>query len=913
MEGQARLTLMPLEAGMTIGVYEVVAKIGEGGMGEVYRARDTTLDRDVALKVLPEAFTSDPDRLARFEREAKVLASLNHPNIGSIYGLEEAEGGTFRALVLELVEGPTLADRIRQGPIPIDDALPIARQIAEALEAAHEAGVIHRDLKPANIKVREDGTVKVLDFGLAKALDPTSASATADPSNSPTLTAAATQMGVIVGTAAYMSPEQARGRPVDRRADIWAFGVVLYEMLTATRAFQADDVSLTLAEVMKSEPNWDRLPVLPPLVESFLRQCFQKDPRQRTQAIGDVRLALEGAFETVAHQAPDSVAVEAPVWRQPWAAAVAAALLTAVVAGLIGWTQWPIVDFEPREVLRFSHDLPRGHGFSSRSAVAASPDGRSFVYTTARGLQLRTMDGLEARLLVRTDAGLTTPFYSPDGSSVGYFESGRLKRISLSAGVSSDIGPATPPYGASWAADNTILYSQPEGILRVPANGGTPETVVRADPGERFDGPQLLPDGRTALFAVTRGTWDEADIVVASLATGARTVLVAGGSGARYLPTGHLVYVLDDDLFAVAFDPDNQTVAGESVALLTGVMRAGKSGAAANYGVSDSGTLIYATGVEAARRLVWLGRDGQPELLSTPPRSYINVSLSPDGQEAALEIAQDGESDLWVAELARGTLNPLTSEGGFVPLWSPDGRRVVYAARRDGRWQLRSRAADGTGESDLLASFDETVLEVRPSSWLPDGSTLAFDVKTPDTGQDIGLLSVNAPGEWRPLIQTSADESKAAVSPDGRWIAYQTNDFRGSITGQVYLQRYPDLGNRRQVSVGAELHFNPTWSWDGSALFFVRMGATQAVMRSTVGEDAAGAPVIGPAEFQLAYRWWDSPTGTFRTWDLSPDDDRFLMIAYGDDVYTDFAESPAQIITVQNWFEELERLVATAQ
>ena len=582
--------------------------------------------------------------------------------------------------------------------------------------------------------------------------------------------------------------------------------------------------------------------------------------------------------------------------------------MTAVVAGLIGWTQWPTADVDPRGVVTFSHDLPRGHGFSSRSAVAASADGRSFVYTTPSGLYLRTMDGLEARLIVQTDVGLTTPFYSPDGLSVGYFESGRLKRISLSEGVSSDIGPATPPYGASWASDNTILYSQQEGILRVPANGGSPETVVRAEPGERFDGPQLLPDGRTMLFAVTRETWDEADIVVASLATRAWTVLVAGGSGARYLPTGHLVYVLDDELFAVAFDPDSQTVAGESVSLRAGIRRAGKSGAAANYAVSDSGTLIYVTGLEAARRLVWLGRDGRPELLSTPPRSYINVRLSPDGQEAALEVAQDGESDLWVTELARGTLNPLTTEGGFTPLWSPDGRRVVYAARQNGRWQLRSRAADGTGEPDLLASFDETVLEVAPSSWLPDGSTLLFDVGTPDTGQDIGLLSVDTPGEWRPLIQTAADESKAAVSPDGRWIAYQNNDRRGGITGQVYLQRFPDLGNRRQVSVGAELHFNPTWSRDGSALFFVRMGAAQAVMRSTVGEDAAGAPVIGPAEFQLAYRWWDSPTGTFRTWDLSPDDDRFLMIAYGDDVYTDFAESPAQIITVQNWFEDVERL-----
>ena len=445
---------MPLTVGSRIAHYDVTALIGEGGMGQVYQATDTKLNRQVALKILPEAFATDPDRLARFQREAQVLASLNHPGIAAIYGLEESDG--TRALVLELVEGPTLADRIAKGPIPVDEALPIAKQIAEALEAAHEAGVIHRDLKPANIKVREDGTVKVLDFGLAKALDTTPQG---DPSQSPTLTAAATQMGVIMGTLAYMSPEQARGRTVDKRADIWSFGVVLYEMLTGKRLFQGDDVSLTLAKVLEKEPTWEALPsAAPPRMATLLRRCLQKDPKQRLADMQDVRLAMEGAFETTGGAPSEPiVAPSLHVWQRP--AVVALAVIgAALVTGVAVWSARPE---EPRPVSRMSYQVPGGQQFRNpaRRVLAVSPDGRRFAYETPNGLYLRSMDSFEPQVLLGDGAGIRLPVFSPDGQSIDYFERpGVLKQLALGGGAPLVITDGVSgPGSASWASDGTIF------------------------------------------------------------------------------------------------------------------------------------------------------------------------------------------------------------------------------------------------------------------------------------------------------------------------------------------------------------------------------------------------------------------------------------------------------------------------
>ena len=713
---------MALTPGTRLGPYEIAAQIGVGGMGEVYRATDTKLKRDVAVKVLPSALAADPERLVRFQREAEVLASLNHPNIAAIHGLEESEG--IKALVMELVEGPTLADRIAQGAIPVDEALPIAKQIAEALEAAHEQGIIHRDLKPANIKLRPDGVVKVLDFGLAKALEPTGAMSPG-MSQAPTITTPAmTQAGMILGTAAYMSPEQAKGRTVDKRSDVWAFGAVLYEMLTGCRAFDAEDVSETLAAVLMREPDWTALPTTTPTVTAVLRRCLQKDRKQRARDIGDVALALEGAFETSGSQTVESGAVAPPAWRQALPVALVTAAMVLLVTGLAGWGLWPAA--EPQPVNQFAYRVPDGQTFrnTGRSVMALAPDGRSFVYNTTGGLYLRTMGELEARLIPGTEDALAHPFFSPDGQSVAYFSvtGSELRRIAISGGapvVITEEGGV--PNGATWGPDGTVLFGQGDGIYRVPATGGTPALVVALEDGEqRLDGAQLLPDGDTVLFSVrASGSWDDAQIVAQSLSSGERTIVLEGGSDARYLPTGHLVYALGDGLFGIAFDADTLSVIGGAVPLAQGLMRAGGT-AGANYGVSDDGTLAYVSGgVAGGQRLVWVHRDGREEPAASDPAGYQEFALSPDGTRVAVRIVGD-EQAVWIYDLVRDTSTRLTFEsdavGAGFPTWTPDGTRVAFGE------PLSWKRADGIG---AVEGLDEGAQRV-PQAFSPDGTTLVF-------------------------------------------------------------------------------------------------------------------------------------------------------------------------------------------
>ena len=698
---------MSLGVGTRLGHYTVTAKLGEGGMGEVWRATDTQLNRDVALKILPEAFSRDPDRLARFQREAQVLASLNHPNIAQIHGIEGEEEGT-RALVLELVEGPTLADRISTGPIPFDEALPIAKQIGEALEAAHEAGVIHRDLKPANIKVREDGTVKVLDFGLAKALDPSPAS---DPNLSPTLTAAATQMGVIMGTASYMSPEQARAKAVDRRADIWAFGAVLFEMLTGTRPFPSDDVSQVLARVIERDPDWEALPAsLPPAVDTYLRRCLQREPRQRVQAIGDVRLALEGSFDTTVSSPGDHAAApQRRFWQRPVSAA-ATALFVAGIAGLVGWNlRSPL----PARVARFPIPLAAGQSFTytGRPLVAISPDGAQVVYTTGQGLWLRPLDQLLATQIPGTVGG-RGPFFSPDGSSVGFWSPlpNQLRRVSLSGGTPVTIADVPDnPTGATWGPDDTILFGQPDGIMQVPGTGGTPALLIAARDGEVVHGPQMLPDNEWVLFTV-RGdrSWDEGQIVAESVTTGERTMLIDGGRDARYLPTGHLLYGLDDVIHAVPFDADTRRVTGRPVPLIEGVFAAvgNPQAGAMHVSISADGSLVYvpsSAGTTGVVSLVWVDRNGEETVIPSPARQYVNPRVSPDGTRVAVGITDDNDSNIWIWHLERETLTQFTFDGAVdeFPLWTPDGTRLVFGSARDGGG-VYWKAADGTGQVERL-------------------------------------------------------------------------------------------------------------------------------------------------------------------------------------------------------------------
>ena len=891
---------MTVSPGTRLGAYEILALIGAGGMGEVYRARDTRLYRDVALKVLPELFAADPDRLARFKREAQLLASLNHPNIAVIHGFED------NALAMELVDGPTLADRIAQGAIPLDEALPIARQIADALESAHERGVIHRDLKPANIKVRPDGAVKVLDFGLAKAFE--GEVATPDVSHSPTLSVAATRLGVILGTAAYMAPEQAKGRSVDKRADIWAFGCVLYEMLTGRPAFDGEDASEVLASIIKGSANLALLPTgIHPGVSRLIARCLEKDVRKRFRDIGDVRYELDQIEANPERVLPPSVTVAPSGFRRalPWIAAAVA--MTALVVGAAVWMLKPAAGAEPGIVTRFSYTLPDGQRLrnTGRTTIAISPDGRHFVYNVTGGLLLRSMDGLDARLIAGTEDALTNPFFSPDGQWVGFFSptDSLLKKIPIAGGTAVTLSKVTNPFGASWQADNSIIFGQPEGILRVSSNGGTAEMLVATETGEQAHGPQLLPGGEWLLFSLTRGAadtrWDSAEIVAHSLQTGERKVLWRGGSDARYVPTGHLLYALDDALFALPFDLERVEVSGGPVPLVAGLQRApgpGGQTATAHYAVSDRGTLLHVIGTltAQARTLAWVDRDGSQQAIDAPPRAYAYPRISPDGTQVAFDV-RDQEQDIWIWHFTRRTLTRLTFDPGWdrYPVWTPDGRRIVFSSQRAGGANLFWQAADGTGAAERLT--DNTNVQ-NASSISADGTMLVFEEVT--TTPDVHALTLNGDRRAAPLVATMFNETNAELSRDGRWLAYRSNE---SGRNEVYVRPFPRVDEGRwQVSTGGGIQ--PLWAPNSRELFFLDLNGRIVAVPIEAGPGfRAGNPrVIVEGPFVTIV-----PGLNGRMYDVSPDGQRFL-VAKGDDSNQQ-ATPPTQIVVVQNWFEELKR------
>ena len=895
---------MPLQSGTILGPYEVTAKIGEGGMGEVWQARDTKLDRDVALKVLPEAFTSDPDRLARFEREAKVLASLNHPNIGSIYGLEEAEG--VRALVLELVEGPTLADRIKQGPIPLDEALPIAKQIAEALEAAHERGVIHRDLKPANIKVKDDGTVKVLDFGLAKAFQPDASDPSMSASPTISLTAAATQMGMVIGTAAYMSPEQARGKPVDKRTDIWAFGVVLYEMLTGARPFQGEDVSLTLASVMKSDLNVTRLPDdVPATVRTVVRRCLQKDPHTRLRDIGDVRLAMEGVFETTSSTPATLVAgLRLRLWQRPVSAAALAVLL-AVSSGVAVWTLLagratspPVATSRFTITLPGTDQIPGGGG----TRVVLSPDGRTLVYVATRDgvsqLFQRPIEQFEARPMMGTEGG-RDPFFSLDGQWVGFIADEVLQKVALAGGPAQALTtwPRISLRGAHWEADDTILLGRAPGLARVPAAGG--EFTIVAEPedqGELWYPPVLAESGAILFTSTTGPVAGQLQVLVPE--TGERRTVLPNAVAGRVLETGHLIFVRSGAIWAVPFDRRLLEIVGTPAPVVEGVRVEG--GGAVQYAVADNGSLVYIPGAAidvGSRRLVWIDRDGGEEALPLPAADYLTLSLSPDGSRAAIEI----NDDVWVSDLSRGALTLLTTDEGrdANPRWSHDGTREVFESERNGRLELFWRVADSSAPAEVLLTPDERWDRIVPGNWSPDGATL-FLSTTAETDRDVGMVSIDGSGTWEPLIQTPADEWAPAISPDGRWLAY-TSDETGRP--EIYVQRFPELEGRVPISVGGGSH--PTWSSDGREVVYLRTpsGPADAVMRVALDFDDGQPPSVTAGTPDQLFDWpYFFARGGRWHHDVSSDGQRLLVIARAN-----LASSPgrAEINVVLNWTQEL--------
>ena len=724
---------MPLIAGDRLGPYEVTGELGAGGMGVVLRARDTRLDRDVALKVLPEAFTADPDRLARFEREAKVLASLNHPNIGAIYGLEEQDGS--RALVLELVEGPTLAERIARGPIPLDDARPIARQIAEALEAAHEQGVIHRDLKPANVKVRTDGTVKVLDFGLAKAFQPDPSDAAVSDSPTISLTAAATQMGMVIGTAAYMAPEQAKGKPVDRRADVWAFGVVLYEMLTGRRPFAGADVSDTLAFVLTKEVDWAALPAnLPASLTWLLRRCLDRDATRRLRDIGEARVALSDG-NTVASMPMVPTVSDAAGTRlgTAWSRYLVAALVGGLVTGGIVWSLTDAGAPTPAPTLRFT----AARLTTPLTELAVSSDGTRIAYSAGLGpdAQLLVRDLREDSTLPM-DAGFSggglSLAFSPDGEWIAFYSArdNSLKRLPVQGGAPISIAEtAEQPEGLSWGPDDTIVFSATGRLMRVPAGGGIPESATAPDPGVFHRWPEVLPNGTDVVFTIWNGTGN-GRVAVASLTSGLITELGVSGTQPRYSGTGHLVFADGGSLRTAPFDAEERTLGDVTTVPLRVAMTVGYIGQPL-FDLSDTGTLVYGAGLPDARSLVWVDRNGDEEPIDAPPGSYITPRLSSDGERVAFDRTDTGDSNIWVRDLARGTETLVTTDPAvdWTPLWTPDDRRLVFFSRRDplglfskqgcGRYR-RGRVAR-TGRRQRRADIAQRLVSRRPDPGCLDG------------------------------------------------------------------------------------------------------------------------------------------------------------------------------------------------
>jgi serine/threonine-protein kinase len=896
---------MPLAPGIRLGPYEIAALIGTGGMGEVYRATDTNLGRQVAIKVLPEPFAQDAERLARFEREAKTLAAVNHPSIATIHGVEKSQG-TY-ALVMELVEGPTLADRIAHGPIPVDEALPIAKQVAEALEAAHEQGIIHRDLKPANIKVRPDGTVKVLDFGLAKAMD--SGLGAGDPglvhaSQLPTITTPAmTQAGIILGTAAYMSPEQAKGRTVDVRTDVWAFGAVLYEMLSGRRAFDGEDTTDVLGAVVRLDPNWEQLPAdTPAHVRQVIRACLQKGPKQRLAHIQDVRLALSGAFagDTVRRPAEAVPASQAASWRRLLLPAAAMFLGAIVAASAVWFATRPA----PPRVGRFAITgagltVPTINGFTPD--VALAPDGTSVVYIGGYATQVlvRALDQIEPTVIAK-GASLRNVFMSPDGQWVGYLDNiTTLKKVSIAGGPAITLTAVggTGARGATWGEDGTIVYATNDtstGLQRISDAGGESIVLTRPDP-ERREGdhlwPEFLPGGQRVLFTITSasGALAEAQVAVLDLRTSAYETVLRGAYHAHYVPTGHLVYGAEGGLRAVAFDVQQLVVQGAAVPVVEQVFTTPEGGVDA--AVATHGTLAYVSGSEGAHQLTWVDRAGNTQgVVGERWTTLRNVTLAPDERRLALHLGFGTESAVWIADLGRAVTSRLVSGGD--PVWSPDGGRLAIDRNSTGAGQVFAVPATG-GDEQLLWQAEQGQ-QAFVDDWHPDGNRLA--VLLVQGGRDRGAV-VSTKGGNPVTFDETRDLDEPHFSPDGRWIAYNADRDGGGM--EVFVVPFPPTGERFQVSTTGGNQAR--WRADGRELFYV----TPAGAMMAVDVDSRGGLKLGVPR-SLFETGLADVTPNIDQYAVTRDGQRFLVARPVDAQDGSFGP---RIVVVENWTEELKRLV----
>ncbi len=864
---------MSLAPGTRIGAYEIIDAIGAGGMGEVYRARDTKLRRDVAIKVLPELFALDPDRLARFEREAQSLAALNHPNIAQVFGVIEQPP----ALAMELVEGEDLSQRIARGPITLTEALPIARQIAEALEAAHERGIVHRDLKPANIKVRDDGTVKVLDFGLAKAIGPVEAGFSRpsggpaeagpyNPRNSPTFTSPAmTGMGVILGTAAYMSPEQAKGKAVDKRADVWAFGVVLYEMLTGRTPFGGDSMTEVLGAVVLKEPDWSQLPATTPSrLRELLQRCLEKDPKRRLRDIGDAAYELNAGDGRSGSPAPSR--------GRSWLVAGACLLLGAAVASIAA-IAFRAPSKAPQPTLRFAVSGLSPLLFDAFQTLSLSPDGNVLAFRGRGGdgverIYVRNFQSLDLRALDGTEGG-RMPFFSPDGDWVGFFAGNSLKKVALAGGPALTLAPANASGGGTWMDDGTIVFvgDPTSGLQRVNSAGGTVENLLKGDHAIRnsWASPWALPGSKAVLLLKREGV--RFDAVVFTLADQKVRVVAQDAYSPAWVPTGHLLFHRGDAILATAFDLQTLSATGSASALTQGVGNR-LSYQSRLFAVAPDGTLVYVPAAppgEAGWSMVLVDRDGKETIAASLDRQADTPRFSPDGTRVAFRTPAPN-CDIWVRELARGTTVKLSKEGdNHGVVWRPDGARVISARVASEGTDIVAFPSDGAGPAERLVRLAGAVDRV-PTSWsAPDAALILQDRFSPQSGTDVSRV-LFAGGQQTPLVSGPADEGGAMVSPDGQLVAYVSDE---SGRNEVYVRSYSGQGARTVISTSGGIE--PLWSRTGEELFFRNGRDVLAVRMKAAADVAALAPrVIFSGDYPFGPQ--------VANYDVSPDGKRFLMM-----------------------------------
>ncbi len=883
---------MPLSPGVRLGPYEILDAIGAGGMGEVYRARDNKLERDVALKVLPETFSSDAQRMARFGREAKVLASLGHPNIAMIYGLEDS--GNTRALVMELVEGPTLANRIQCGAIPFDEALSIAKQIADALECAHEHGIVHRDLKPSNVKVTPDDHVKVLDFGLAKALIDETSSAVSD--TSPTLSSLATVPGVLLGTAAYMSPEQAKGKVADRRADIWSFGVVLYEMLTGKQLFRGETISDTLAAVLKSEPDWSQLPTsTPPAFRNLAQRCLKKDPRQRLQAIGDARISLEEMIAGV----PEPLALR-PETRNRWLRVLPWALATslAIAVAVLVWSYLRLANV-PAQAIVSQVAAPENTSFLLSGLPGdppvLSPDGKRLAFAAVgkdgkQFLWVRPLDAATAQPLAGTDDA-SMPFWSPDNRYLGFVAHGKLIRIDPSGGAPFALCDAPLGRGAAWSNQGTVLFSPAVNspLFSVSASGGVPQPVTKlAADHVAHRWPQFFSDGRRFLYYVWSSVAGRSGTYVASLDGGEPKLLVRGDSVALYVPQGFLLYVQNGTLMAQNFDANALRLTGDAMPLAVHVGLNGPKRRAL-FTVSQNGLLAYSVASQSAtNQLVWFDVSGKKVGETGKLGNYTGARISPDGRRLAVaKIAPNASNiGLWVYDLSRGVETRLTfddSTGSANPVWSPDGKMIAFSSNRGGVLHIYQKPADGTGAISPLVVDDD--VEQYPA-WSSDGRYLLFARTGPQDGANFGIWALPFFGDGKaiPVVKGQFFVDQPDLAPDGKWLAYRSAE---SGVPEIYVIPFGGGTGKWQVSTSGGAF--PRWRRDGRVLFY--LAGDDKIMAAEVSEDSSSLRIGKVTPLFPTNR--GPATGS--PYDVTADGQKFLVVPQ------DVSQAAQPLTLITNW------------